>query len=309
MPHTPRILGLITIWILTLPLRAALAQEVGAQAGLAWQIALDREGFSPGLLDGNPGAKTALATREFQKSRGLAATGTLDAATAAALLIESTPVLGHYTVTADDFAQIGPVPKDWNEKAKLARLGYESMDWVLSEKFHCTRALLARLNGGRDPSTFKPGETIIAPATALTPTISAGSSIEINLTEKVIRVLSAEGRVVGMFHCSIAAKESKRPTGAGRVVVISPNPTYKFDPKMWPDVTNVHRVLMIPPGPRNPVGLCWIGLNLPGYGMHGTPNPEMIGKTGSHGCFRLANWDALRLSKMVAAGMPVKFVY
>jgi lipoprotein-anchoring transpeptidase ErfK/SrfK len=91
-------------------------------------------------------------------------------------------------------------------------------------------------------------------------------------------------------------------------VVISHNPTYMFDPAKWPEVKNVRRKLLIPPGPRNPVGLCWIGLSIPSYGIHGTPQPEMIGKTGSHGCIRLTNWDAIRLSKMVEVGAPVKFV-
>jgi hypothetical protein len=92
------------------------------------------------------------------------------------------------------------------------------------------------------------------------------------------------------------------------VVVVTPNPAYTFDPKMWPDVTNVTKKLLIPPGPRNPVGMCWVGLSLPGYGIHGTPNPEMIGKTGSHGCFRLTNWDAVRLGRITTAGVPVKFI-
>ena len=112
-----------------------------------------------------------------------------------------------------------------------------------------------------------------------------------------------------MFFCSIAKHKSKLPRRNGRVQVIADNPTYRFDPKMWPEVKEkVPGPLFIPPGPRNPVGRFWIGLSLPGVGMHGTPNPELIGKTGSHGCFRLSNWDAIRLSKMVDIGTPVKFV-
>jgi lipoprotein-anchoring transpeptidase ErfK/SrfK len=83
------------------------------------------------------------------------------------------------------------------------------------------------------------------------------------------------------------------------------DPVYRWDPKMWPEVKGINRVLMIPKGPNNPVGMCWIGLSLPGYGIHGSPNPELIGKTGSHGCFRLANWDAVRLGGMVKAGLKV----
>ena len=112
---------------------------------------------------------------------------------------------------------------------------------------------------------------------------------------------------MGLFHCSIAAKHAKVPTRPASVTGITENPAYRFDPSMWPEVKGINHALIIPPGPRNPVGLCWIALSLPGYGMHGSPAPEMIGKTGSHGCFRMTNWDALRLAHMIKPGTPVTF--
>ncbi len=281
--------------------------SVTLDAGLAWQIALDREGFSPGVIDGRPGSKTVVATREYQRFMGLPESGTLDDATTSALGVRADAAIVNYTVTQDDFSQVGPNPKDWNQKAKLKMLGYESIETALAEKFHCTRALLATLNPGVSIAGLKAGDAIRAPAVAAGQ-IRAAARVEINLSQKIIRLQDASGKTVGMFHCSIAAKEAKRPSGSASVTVINPNPVYKFDPKMYPEVKSVKRVLMIPPGPRNPVGLCWTGLSRPGYGMHGTPNPELIGKTGSHGCFRLANWDAIRLSKMVQVGTPVKFL-
>ncbi len=86
------------------------------------------------------------------------------------------------------------------------------------------------------------------------------------------------------------------------------NPEYTFKPESWPEVKGIDRCLTIPPGPRNPVGVCWIGLSKRGYGIHGTPQPELIGKTGSHGCFRLTNWDILRLADLVRVGTEVRFV-
>jgi lipoprotein-anchoring transpeptidase ErfK/SrfK len=56
------------------------------------------------------------------------------------------------------------------------------------------------------------------------------------------------------------------------------------------------------------VGLVWIDLTAPSYGIHGTPAPEKIGKTESHGCIRLTNWDALDLAGMVHRGTVVDFV-
>jgi len=282
-------------------------QEGTIQSRLAWQIALDRAGFSPGIIDGQIGRKTQVATREFQRAGGLAVTGVLDAATAAALRADPGRALTSYTIQPGDPEQVGPVPKQWVEKARLSRLPYQSLEALVAERFHCSRPLLAQLNPLRDLSRLKVGEGLVVPAVSEVATAARGERIDINFSEKVVRVLGAEGRLVGLFHCSIAADKANLPSGPASVVVISENPTYKFDPRKWPEVKGVNRELLIPPGPRNPVGVCWMGLSLRGYGIHGSPAPELIGKTGSHGCFRLANWDAVRLSRMIRVGTPVSF--
>lgn len=277
------------------------------RAKLAWQIALERVGFSPGVIDGSIGRKTELATREFQRVRGLSITGKLDATTALALGVDAGAAVTNYTVQADDHAQIGSVPKSWLEKSRLSRLGYENLAALIAEKFHCTIGLLARLNPGRDLYRLQTGDSVVVPAVGEYPTGLRGTHMEIDLSAKIVRVLDRERKLVALFHCSIAKDREKLPSGDASVVVITENPTYTFDPKMWPEVKGVDRKLLIPPGPRNPVGRCWIGLSLPGYGIHGSPNPEMIGKTGSHGCFRLTNWDALRLGGMIRVGTKVRF--
>ncbi|MEK6677095.1 MAG: L,D-transpeptidase [Planctomycetota bacterium] len=275
---------------------------------LAWQIALENEGFSPGIIDGRTGRKTETATREFQRARGLAVTGALDSATAATLQVKPELAVILYCVRPDDVTDIGELPTDWLDKSKKKRLSYESAEAALAEKFHCSRALLTQLNPGRNFSLIKAGDVLQVPRMADTPTTRRGQTVEIDLGEKTIRVMSPQGNVVGLFHCSVAAKKSHLPSGTAHVEVITPNPTYLFDPKMWPEVKGIDRKLLIPPGPRNPVGLCWIGLSLPGYGIHGTPQPEMIGKTGSHGCIRLTNWDAIRLARMIAPGTSIRFI-
>ena len=290
------------------PVTTSAAEPVPSlNTQLAWQIALERVGFSPGLIDGRIGGKTRLATREFQRVHGLPMTGKLDAATAAVLQPDPAGALGSYTVQAADLSQVGPTPKGWLAKSKLPRLGYASLTEVVAEKFHCSRALLAQLNPQRDLAQLAAGDTLAVPAVTSDAAAGGGRVVEINLSEKVVRVLNNRNELVGLFHCSIAADKAKRPAGQARVAVIAHDPVYVFDPRMWPEVRDVKRKLVIPPGPRNPVGLCWIGLSLRGYGIHGSPNPELIGKTGSHGCFRLANWDALRLSRMVRIGTPVRF--
>jgi len=297
----------LAVWLSAQP-AAAQDSETTLRRNVAWQIALDRIGFSPGLIDGRIGPKTEIATREFQRVRGLPATGKLDAATAEKLGVQPDNAFGRYTVTQADLNEIGPSPTSWIAKSKLDRLGHEALVDVLAEKFHCSKALLATLNPGVSINALKPGARAIVPIIPDTEPSANAQQLEINLTEKIIRATDSQGRLVALFHCSIAAEKSKLPKGDARVEVIVRDPDYSFDPVKWPEVKEkITTKLRIPPGPRNPVGRCWIGLSLPGYGIHGTPNPELIGKTGSHGCFRLTNWDAIRLGKMVRPGTPVRF--
>lgn len=278
-------------------------------AAVARQAALDRAGFSPGLIDGRIGRKTQLALRAFQVYHNLAASGEFDAATQTALGLARTPPLRTYLVTAADRAQVGgPIPGDWNVRARLKRCHYESLSALLAERGHCTQAALRALNPGRPLDRLRPGELVVLPNVHEQKLSFDPQRIEINLSEKVLRVFDEADRVAALLHCSIAELPEKRPKGRTSVTVIVFDPEYAFKPEMWPEVTNVERTLYIAPGPRNPVGLCWIGLARPGYGIHGTPYPELIGKTGSHGCIRLANWDALRLGRSIEVGLPVEFI-
>jgi len=282
---------------------AQVKLDAATREALSWQIALEREGFSPGIIDGKSGPKLALAKAEFAKRYELT-----DPAMRQALSMTDGEPVQIYTVGAQDVAQVvGTIPTDWNLKAKMQFLGYASVADSVAERFHCTRGLLDRLNPGANMTILKDGDPLNVPAIEKAKSIR-GSRLQIHLGQKVIRVLDGEGKVAALFHCSIAKDEAKRPSGTARVVSVTSNPAYSFDPAMWPEVNNVTQKLLIPPGPRNPVGVCWIALSLSGYGIHGTPTPEMIGKTGSHGCFRLTNWDAARLGGMVEAGMGVEFV-
>lgn len=298
-------------WLLAVlpaaPYAAAAGKEPGS-ALLAGQVALDRAGFSPGLIDGRSGPKTTAALRAYQAARGLPQTGRFDAATRGALKTGGRPATTKYTVTAQDLRDVGPVPRDWNAKARLNRLRYESLTALLAERGHCTQALVQRLNPGRNLRRLRAGDTVILPNVLRWPPKARAAALEVDLDAKTVRALDGRRRTMALFHCSIAKFAEKRPRGAARVQTVAFEPAYTFRPEMWPEVRSVKRVLRIPPGPRNPVGLCWVGLSLPGYGIHGTPNPELIGKTGSHGCIRLSNWDACRLGRMVRPGTPVRFV-
>jgi lipoprotein-anchoring transpeptidase ErfK/SrfK len=243
--------------------------------------------------------------RAYQTSRGLPVTGVLDDETRAAIGEPGEPFL-NYVVTAGDLASIMPKPKGWREKAKAAWLGYNDMWEMLAEKFHCTRGYLRALNP--DVKTFVAGTEVIGPKVFPAAPIPRAASLKIILSETSIEALDAGGNIVAFFPCSIAKDKNKRPNGVLTVKTVVPNPDYTFDPALFADdakAEGITKKMVLPPGPRNPVGTTWIGLSLPGYGIHGTPAPESISSTQSHGCFRLANWNAEKVLKMVNIGTPV----
>ena len=303
--------ALISLLMLMLLSSGTWAQDdqTGLRRRLAWQLALEAIDFSPGIIDGIIGPKTRLATREFQRVRSLPQTGQLDPSTAQALRIDPDTAIGQFRVESSHLKQIGEAPTSWLARSQLKRLSHRDLEEALAEQYHCSRKLLRQLNPELTINELKAGDTFMAPQLRLPSGAPRARVLQINLSEKVIRAIDQERRLIGLFHCSIAASKAKRPSGQARITRIVPNPEYTFQPKSWPEVTEkIDRALRIPPGPRNPVGRCWIELSLPGYGIHGTPDPELIGKTGSHGCFRLTNWDALRLGKMVRVGTEVCFV-
>lgn len=282
--------------------------KLGWRETVRLQTRLAVSGFSPGLIDGKKGRKTRTALEAFQKARGLPVTATLDEATAAALgIAEGSQVTASYTVTRADLDQItGPIPENWNERARLEYSGYADLTELLAERGWCSVGVVRQFNPGVDLDALKPGDAVTLPDVQTAPPLPKVGRLEIDLAEKLVKAFDASGNTVALFHCSIARSVEKRPVGALSVTVVVVGPNYTFNPESWPEVTNVTRRLVIAPGPRNPVGAAWIGLDKPGYGVHGTVRPQDIGKTGSHGCFRLANWDALRLAKSTAVGTPVE---
>jgi lipoprotein-anchoring transpeptidase ErfK/SrfK len=275
------------------------------------QTLLARAGFSPGLIDGRPGPKTRAAVEHFQAARGLAITGVVDAATLAALAERNPLATGaewtqSYTITPADEALItGPIPEDWNERARLELSGYADMGELLAERGWCSPDLVRALNPGVEPTALRAGAVVRLPDVRA-PALPRLASLRIDLTRQRLIGLGERGELLTLMHCSIARSVEKRPVGVLHVRVVVTDPDYTFDPKAWPEIDNVFRRLRIAPGPRNPVGLAWIGLDRPGYGIHGSPRPQDIGKTGSLGCFRLTNWDAVRLAHAVRPGTPVE---
>lgn len=274
------------------------------------QVELHRRGFSCGSIDGVPGAQTAGALRAFQRSAGLRPTGLLDTRTREALRM-ATVALKEHEVSPVDLGGLEPVPKTWLEKSERERLGYATVLEALGERYHANPKILQQLNPDVDWAGMLPGAVLTVPAADEVVVAGEPAEIVIGLSERELEVLDAGGRVIAHFPVSIAKMAEKRPVGELHVTVVIPNPDYTFNPAVFPEsaeARSLGRKLILPPGPNNPVGLAWVGLDRPGYGMHGTPEPEQVGRTESHGCFRLANWDAVTLLRLVRVGMKVVVV-
>ena len=311
MIRTPR--GLLFVALLSVA-AAAGAQEASARrfAGyrsgyhldtLALQVQLDRLNLSCNCVDGMWGLRTEVALVTWQTLNGLPPTGVPDEAVLDALGGD-TNVLTRYTVTTNDLANVAPVPVEWEERAKLSSLKYETVQEMLAERGHTSQRALERLNPGVAWPNPPAGTEVVLPD-CTSPKPGRAGSIRIALGRMEVTVFNEEGRLIALFPCSIAREKRKRPDGELAVKTLAPNPNYTYDPQLFEPGGPKKTKLVIPSGPNNPVGLAWIGLSLQGYGMHGTPLPEHIGRAESKGCFRLANWNAVKLLHMVRPGVPV----
>ncbi|TAN37184.1 MAG: murein L,D-transpeptidase [Verrucomicrobia bacterium] len=275
---------------------------------IALQTLLDRRNFSCNCADGRVGFRTHAALRAFQAAHDLPVTGDPDVATVVAL-DDLGSAFTTYTVTDDDHAQLTQNPTTWLAKSQVARLGYPTILEAIAERGHAAqqaiRDLNPQVNTWPDPPA---GTTLTIPDVDKNEKLPRAARIRISIGGKLIRVFDGADKLVAQFPCSIARDPQKREPCEISVAVVAPNPNYTFDPALFsedPESASIPTKLIIPPGPRNPVGVAWVGLSKSGYGMHGTPKPEDIGKTESHGCFRLSNWNALKLLHMVEIGTPV----
>jgi lipoprotein-anchoring transpeptidase ErfK/SrfK len=285
---------------------AAPAVELGAQAEL--QLELHRRGFSCGPIDGVRGPQTAAALRAFQRYAGLPDTGDADAVTREKLHL-SAPALTHHVFTEEEISALRPVPTSWLERSQQPVLNYATALELAAERYHAHPNLVRRLNPGiTDWEAVSVGTSVVVPAVDRVLVGGRAAQLIIRLEARELEVFDEAGRVIAHFPVSIARKAEKRPQGELRITSTVRDPNYTFDPEVFAESAEARelgRKLIIAPGPNNPVGRAWIGLDLPGYGIHGTPDPEKVGRTESHGCFRLANWDAVTLLEMVRIGMTV----
>jgi lipoprotein-anchoring transpeptidase ErfK/SrfK len=369
--------------LLFLPLCVQAAESTTTSMGaLTLQVALDRAGFSPGVIDGRTGRLTEQAVRGFQEANGLSVTGKVDAETEAAL---GAPASGTEMVAVTDEDAAGPfvetIPEKMEEKAKLAALHYTSIEEALAEKYHTTPAKLRELN---PDATFEPGSMITVPAVRpaesavpvlprrvmntpppnapraqrvnapaqrpqvgtntarprdagvpmanTTPRVAAApqappdenatawdktlrqlsvskvqpaaAKLVVDKSDKHVRVLDGMGKVLAQFPATMGSEHDPLPIGEWQIRGVSRLPTFNYNPDLFWDAEPGDKKAKLPPGPNGPVGVVWLDLSKEHYGIHGTPEPQTISRTASHGCIRLTNWDAAKLAQMVKPGTP-----
>jgi lipoprotein-anchoring transpeptidase ErfK/SrfK len=275
----------------------------GAAATLRAQVLLDRALFSPGEIDGGAGSNTTRAIRGFQRSRELAASGELDASTWQALNTGAPDVLVEYTVSDADAA--GPfvtLPGDMAAKAALPALGFQSALEMLAEKFHASPKLLRQLNPGKDFA--RAGARIMVPNVDGIAAPVKAAKVVVDKSDSSVAMIDDAGKVIALFPASTGSRHDPLPIGEWKIQGVARDPEFHYNPALFWDADGKDEKATIAAGPNNPVGVVWIDLSKPHYGIHGTPEPSKIGKTESHGCIRMTNWSARLLSDSVAPGTP-----
>jgi lipoprotein-anchoring transpeptidase ErfK/SrfK len=307
--------GLDANAILNAPVVVPLKGDVSGPSVLKTQVYLDRLNFSVGALDGRWGRNSSIALWWFQRSRGINAPdpGALDEQTYRALAAGAgtVPALVQRTLTEDDVK--GPfesIPEDVYDKAKLDCLCYESIKEKLAERFHTSQEFLEQINPDVIMGELKAGDKIWAPnvrepITTDRPDITR---VQISIRGNTFNAFDAQGNLIFHSPTTLGNKYDPSPRETVEVKKITFDPHFHYQPTLFAEVPDDEPEANLSPGPNSPVGVVWVALSKPHFGIHGTSDPESIGYASSHGCVRLTNWDANDVARRLQPGVKVEFV-
>jgi|TARA_R100000501_G_scaffold12618_1_gene23295 lipoprotein-anchoring transpeptidase ErfK/SrfK len=285
---------------------AAIFQEERTPEKLSAQILLDRAGFSPGVIDGYGGGNTEAAVRAWQEANGETADGKITAELLRALRDkDSKSYLTKIELSQEDVSRnYVQIPEGMAAQAEMDSLGYSSVEEMLAERYHMDVDFLKALNPDADFS--RAGESVMVVRAGPAKLDKTVARIEISRTNNRLRAYNENDELLAVYPATVGSSGMPSPSGNMSVRTVAPEATYHFDPSTndW----GGDEALTLAAGPNNPVGGVWIDLTKDTYGIHGSPDPALIGKTASHGCVRLTNWDARELAAAVRQGTKVAFV-
>ncbi len=292
------------------------------------QIFLDARDFGPGRLDGKWGEFTRKALARYLESQGkpVPEFGDTPPADLDLKIDESAPAFIDYTVTEKDVSSIGEVPDKPEQQAEQKAMPYTSVLERVAERFHSDPDFLKQLNPDAKADNIPAGAVLkvpnISPPFDLEEVAQragdeggekksegkagegSGPHIVIDVAEKMLEVRQGE-TLAAAFPITPGSDSLPAPEGDWKIDSITWMPWFRYDKKMLQEGERSDDAHNIPPGPNNAVGIAWIALNKKGIGIHGTNSPDTIGRSSSHGCIRLANWDAWKVGNMVPAGTAV----
>lgn len=275
-------------------------QNVNSATTLKLQALLDWNHASPGPIDGGWGMNAKKALKNFQAMHGLPQDGRMSEQIWQLLnekIPANQPVLVGYTLTEEDVkGPYQPTPSGSEAKSKMKGLYYQDIQEMLAERFHMDIRYLKKLNADKK---FTVGETI----TVFNPGAPLNEKITHLVAKKADNILYAYNgdKLIATYPTTVGSSDTPSPTGSLTIVNRVKNPWYRASSGEGKD----KQVFMLPPGPNGPVGVVWMGLSKPSYGIHGSPVPEGISRQASHGCVRLTNWDVLEVYANVETGTKV----
>ncbi len=297
----------------SLPVTVPITGDVRGPSVLRAQVLLDRANFSPGSIDGRWGKNSEIAVHWFQREEGIPPTGTIDEQTFRLLAGRANgPALVQHTLTADDVS--GPftkIPEDVYEKEKLDCLCYETLTEKLGERFHVSPAMLVRLNPGVDIDTLQAGAQILVPNVNPPRPENATKSVAkivVSVKGNYLHAMDASGNMIRHSPTTVGSEYDPSPNETLNITAIAHDPHFHYQPKLFAHVDDSEAEAHLKPGPNSPVGIVWMALSKPHFGIHGTSDPESIGYASSAGCVRLPNWEARDLARIVDKGVTVEFV-